>query len=140
MPNVANRGLSRIFLHEGLAGPTVAPLFLAWAAAGAVDKPLGDVTRIEAPSQTQRNAYDVVGKFRSGEENASLPITLRYVLGLSDMLRVANKGCSFDLGVHLGKCTDPRDFNHGWSSGKVVAFEDATITTYGTTELSPVRW
>jgi hypothetical protein len=131
----ATKGLSRLFLHRGTAGPTVAPEFLAWAAPGAAEKPLGDVTRIEAPSQVQRNAFDVIGSFRSGEENATLPITIRYILERSLFLDIANQGCAFDLGVHIGKCTDPRDFNHGWKTGKVLAFEEAVLTTYKTTDL-----
>lgn len=135
MPNAATKGLSRVFIHEGLAGPNTAPQFLAWTAAGAAEKPLGDVTRIKAPSETQRNAFDVIETFKSGEENATLPLTVRYVLEESLFLRIANQGCKFDLGVHIGKCTDPRDFNHGWKTGKIVAFEDADLTTYATTDL-----
>jgi photosystem II stability/assembly factor-like uncharacterized protein len=129
------KGLSRVFIHKGGASPTTSPTFLAWAAAGALDKPLGDVTRIEAPSQVQRDAFDVIGSFRSGEENATLPLTIRYVLEKSEMLAIANAGCAFDLGIHLGKCTDPRDFNHGWKTGKILMLEDATLTTYGIGDL-----
>lgn len=131
----ATKGLSRVFIHKGTAGPTVSPTFLAWAAAGALDKPLGDVSRIEAPSQVQRDAFDVIGSFRSGEENATLPLTIRYVLEKSEMLEIANKGCAFDLGIHLGKCTDPRDFNHGWKTGKILMLEEATLTTYGLSDI-----
>lgn len=139
MPTPATRGLSRVWMFDGGAGPTVSPELLAWAAAQAPDKNFGDVTRIEVPSQVERRAYDVVGEFQSGEENASLSLMLRYALNPSRILAVANKRCIVDFQVHFGNCTSPLDFNHGWETGKVLAFEGSRITTYSTEELGSLQ-
>lgn len=139
MATPATKGLSRVWMFDGGAGPTVSPELLAWAAGQAVDKNFGDVTRIEVPSQVERRAYDVVGEFQSGEENATLSLMLRYALNPSRILRVANKRCIVDFQIHFGNCTSPLDFNHGWETGKVLAFEGARLTTYSTEALGSLQ-
>ena len=103
----AKKGLSRVWLMDGGAGPTIAPDYLALAAAGGVEKGYGDVTRIEAPSKTERGAYDVIGEFQSGEENATLGLTVRKVMDPSKLLKVANKKCIADFQVHFLAFTHP---------------------------------
>lgn len=135
----AKKGLSRVWLMDGGAGPTIAPDYLALAAAGGVEKGFGDITRIEVPSKTERGAYDVVGEFQSGEENATLSLMVRKVMDPSKLLKVANKKCIADFQVHFGACTDPRDYNNGWETGFIYAFERGRITTYSTEELGSLQ-
>lgn len=135
MPTVAKKGLSRVWVLDGGAGPTVSPQLLAWAAAQAPEKNFGDITRIEVPSSTERGQYDAVDEFQSGEENATFSVMLRYPLEPSLIKKIADKKCVVDLQVHEGKCTDPRDFLHGWETAKIIVFENAHITTYSTSEL-----
>lgn len=139
MVNPAIRGHSRVWLMDGGASPSNAPDLLAYASAGPVDKSYGDITRIEVPSQIKRGDYDVVGEIQSGEENATLSLTSRFLLSPSKMAKVANKKCIADFQVHFGKCTDPRDFNRGWETGKIIAFEGARLTTYSTDELGSLQ-
>jgi photosystem II stability/assembly factor-like uncharacterized protein len=135
MATVHKKGLSRLWVFDGGAGPTVTPQILAMAATGASEKQYGDVTPIRIPSSTQRGDYDTVDEFQSGEANATLSAMLRYTLEPSLMKKIADKKCLIDLQVHIGKCTDPRDFLHGWETGKIAVFENAHITTHGTSEL-----
>lgn len=139
MPNPAIRGHSRVWLMDGGAGPTVAPDLLAYGAAQSLDKSYGDITRIEVPSQLKRGEYDVVGEIQSGEENATLNLMLRYMLSPSKMQRVANKKCIADFQIHFGNCTSPLDFNRGWETAKIIAFEGARLTTYSTDELGSLQ-
>lgn len=132
--NVVKRGQTRVWLIDGGASPTNTPVLLAWAAAGSPEKSFGDVTRIEVPSSVKRGAYDVADTFQSGEENATLGITLRETLEPSLMFKVANKKCVLDVQIHAGACTDPRDYNHGWETGKIKVFEDARITTHSASD------
>jgi photosystem II stability/assembly factor-like uncharacterized protein len=132
--DITLRGLSRVFLIENRAGPENVPLFLELAAAGAVSKPFGSVTRVEGPSLTRRKGYRALTSYSSGQENASLPITLRHTLALSTMLRIGRLGCELDAQVHFGACTDPRNFSEGWHDGKIQIFESASLTDYNTTE------
>jgi hypothetical protein len=135
MATVAKKGLSRVWAFDGGAGPTVAPALLALAAAQAIEKNYGDITRVEVPSSTERGAYDVVDEFQSGEENATFSTMLRYTLEPSLMKKISDKKCLLDLQIHIGKCTDPRDFLHGWESGKIVVLERAHVTTHSTSEI-----
>src|SRR5574341_1444957 len=135
MANPAVKGNSRVWLFDGGSGPTVSPAYIANSAAGAPEKSYGDIERIEIPSQTQRRDYDNIGEIQSGEENATISITIRRLMAPSLWLKVAGKKCIIDLQVHSGQCTDPRDFNHGWESGAIDAFENARITTYSPEEL-----
>lgn len=139
MTTPAVRGLSRVWLFDGGAGPNVVPQYIAYGAAQGLDKNFGDVERIEVPSQVARKEYDAIGEIQSGEENATITIMLRRVLEPSLMLKVARKKCIADIQIHLGNCTDPRDFNAGWESGFVIALEGARITTYSTEELGSLQ-
>ena len=139
MANVAKRGNSRIFSIEYGAGPTRTPFYHGWAMAGALSVSLGDVTRIEAPSSLEYGSFDIIDRTRGAQDNATLPITLIYPRGKSEVLQLARKRCTMDFQVHIGSCTQPTDFDGGWSDGKVIVFEDADITTYGTSELGALE-
>src|SRR4030042_3380039 len=127
------RGQSRVFSIENQAGPENVPFYHSWGAAGAVDVPVGDVTRIEVPSMTQYGAYDVVGEIAGAQENATTTLTLQDRMAVSEVLKYAQRRCPFDLQIHHGRCTDPRDFDTGWS--KIRVFELARATSYSTDEL-----
>lgn len=139
MSTPQKRGLSRVWVFDGGAGPTVAPLYLANGAAQGLEKSFGDIERIEVPSQTQRGQYDTIGEIQSGEENATITIQIRKMLEPDTMLKMAQKRCVVDLQIHSGACTDPRDFNHGWETGSVLALENAHITSYSTDELGSLQ-
>lgn len=139
MPTVFKKGLSRVWILDGGAGPTVEPAFSSWAAGKSADKSYGKITRVEAPSSTERGAYDVVDSFQSGEDNATLGITLRYTLEPSLIKKVADKKCVADIQIHMGKCTDPRDYNHGWATGKIAVFEGGHITSHKTGDLGSLQ-
>lgn len=139
MADPAIRGHSRVWLMDGGADPTVTPELLAYAAAQGVDKNFGDISRIEVPSLLKRGEYDVVGEIQSGEENATMDIMIRYLLNPSRILKVANKRCIADFQVHFGKCTNPFDYNRGWESGKILAFDVGRLTTYSTDELGSLE-
>jgi len=64
-----------------------------------------------------------------------LPLQVRYQYTASALLALARRGCELDLQIHIGTCEDPRDFNGGWASGKVIVLEGASINTYSTDEL-----
>ena len=135
MANVVKKGFTRVFVIENRAGPANAPQYVALGFAGAPSQGLGDVEKIEAPSQTKRGSYDTLDTFVTGKENASLPLTIRYAHDVSTLMRIARKECAIDVQVHAGQCTDPRDFAAGWHDGHISVFEDARMTTYGLTDM-----
>ncbi len=127
------RGWSRIFTIEKQAGPENVPFYHSWGAAGAVELPVGDITRIEVPSETEYGAFDVVGEITGGQENATTTLMLQDRMAASEVLKYALRRCAFDIQIHQGQCTDPRDFDAGWS--KIRVFERARATTYSTDEV-----
>lgn len=139
MATIAKKGLSRVWIIDGGAGPTVTPQFSAWASARSADKNYGKISRIETPSITERGAYDVSDEFQSGEENATLGIKLRFPLEPSLIKKIADRKCVADIQIHTGKCTDPRDYNYGWGTGKILVFERGHITSYKTSDLGSLQ-
>jgi photosystem II stability/assembly factor-like uncharacterized protein len=55
----------------------------------------------------------------------------------SDLIRLTKKGCDIDLQIHIGDCTNPRDYVDGWE--KVIILENAVPTTYGTDEFGAME-
>lgn len=127
------RGWSRVFTIENQAGPANVPFYHAWGAAGAVEQPVGDITRVEVPSLTEYGAFDVVGEIPGATENATTTLMLQDRMSASEVLKYAIRRCPFDLQIHQGQCEDPRDFDKGWN--KIRVFERARATTYSTDEV-----
>jgi len=53
-------------------------------------------------------------------------VTARFKRDLSDLLRMARKGCRVDLQVLVGACGNPQDYADGWE--KIVIFRDGSLT------------
>jgi hypothetical protein len=140
MPNegvIITGGKSRVFSIEGQAGPDNVPFYHSWAAAGSVEQPVGDITRVEAPSVTEYGGFDVVGEVLGAEENATITLTLQDRMSVSEVLGYARRRCPFDLQIHQGSCQDPRDFDAGWD--KIRVFERARATGYSTDDLGSLE-
>lgn len=133
--NITKKRLGRIFLIEQRAGPTNTPKYQSMATAGAISWPQGDVAQIEVPSDVDRNAWEVVDETQASIERPTITLTFRDKMGASDILRLVRQRCPIDIQIHVGLCTDPRDFDGGWSSGKVRVLESAYPTEYGTSDL-----
>lgn len=117
---------SRVFIIPFRAGPERVPQYMDWAAAGGIEQNLGDSTRIEAPSMTEYDAYDVVGEVPGATENPTIDIMFQERLALSTIQQLAARGCPIDIQIHSGKCRDPRDFDGGWDVIDVVEASRAT--------------
>lgn len=133
MAEALGTGFSRVFLIEDRASPTHVPIYEGQWRAGALSWGQGDITLIYEPSTTQYDSFNVVSKIKGQPDNPTLAVVARYSTDLSALLRLTKKGCENDLHVHFGQCQDPRDFNGGWD--KVLIFEAASVTDYGTDEL-----
>lgn len=124
---------SRVFLIDGGARADRSPVYKGFARMNGLSQDYGDIEPIYVPSQTQYGSFDDVGEVRGAKSRATTTLQSRYTLSaLSDMLRLAEQGCSFDVHLHMGACTDPRQFN---KFDKVIIFEDATATNYSTDDL-----
>jgi photosystem II stability/assembly factor-like uncharacterized protein len=124
---------SRVFLIEGRARADHVPSYKSCLRMTAVTQGFGDIERIECPDPHRYGQFIEVGQIRGATERATTSLEGRYPLNaVSDLLRLARKGCSIDVQVHFGSCTDPSAFN---KFEKDLVFEGAYLTTYNTEDL-----
>jgi photosystem II stability/assembly factor-like uncharacterized protein len=135
--NIVQSGFSRVWLLQNRAGPGINPEYQGLWRAGAVSWKQGDVKTIRVPNPGVLDSFVRIGKIRGDPGDPQLPITARYVSDLSRLLKLVRQGCDSDLQVHIGKCSDPRDFNKGWE--KVLVLEGAVPTDYKTSELGALE-
>ena len=133
MADTARSDFSRVFIIENQAGPANQPQYQGLWRAGAVSWDQGDVNRTYKPDPNQYGAFQVDYKTVGEPGSPELPITARYTMDLSLLLKLARNGCDHDLQVHFGICRNPHDFNGGWE--KVLILEGARISNYSTGEL-----
>lgn len=133
MADAMRSSYSRVFVTKLLAGPNNSPQFLAWAVPLANEQSFGDAERQTAPSPLQYGAFDDIGEIVSGEERPTIGLRMIYTLSKSELLSLAQRRCTFDLQIHIGKCKDPRDHDRGWD--KILAYESARIGSYSTDDL-----
>jgi hypothetical protein len=128
MGDIVQSGQTRVWVFEGGAGPGTVPIFWGWAKINDPSWGQGDATPIKVPSTTQYNKFVEVDSVQGESERPTLGITAQYLTKLSDLMRLTRKGCENDIQAHIGKCTNPQDFNRGWE--KIVVFPKSRITTY----------
>lgn len=134
---VIKRGQTRVWLMESGAGPAVAPEYMGVMRAGAIAWDFGEGSNIEIPADDQYNAFQVVDSLPGTKGKPTIPLTARYTDQLSELLRMARRGCTNDLQVHMGACEDLQDFTGGWR--KIVALDSFSLTNYGTDDLGALE-
>jgi len=137
MADYAKTGFSRVFLIDGGARPDHAPVYQSCMMAGGASKSWGGLTDIECPSQVQYDQFEVVDTIKGAEERATMDLAGRYLADVaSEILRIGNQGCSVDVQVHFGKCTDPTDFN---VFTKAIVMEGGYFSDWSTDQLGAVE-
>jgi photosystem II stability/assembly factor-like uncharacterized protein len=131
--NPAVTGYSRVFLIEGRARVDHQPQYYSFLRMTGLTQGFGDIERIEAPDPGQYGSFIEIGSIRGATARPTASLEGIYAIDLlSEILRLAKKGCPVDVQVHFGSCTDPSSFN---SFKKAVVFEGATITNFSTDDL-----
>lgn len=131
---VTKTGNTRVFLIEGRARPDHAPEYETSMRMTAVSQGYGDIERIEAPDPSNYDSFIEVAEIRGATERATTSLSGHYAMNLlSSLMKLGDKGCAFDVQLHIGQCTDPSDFN---TFMKAIVFESAKGTTYSTDDLS----
>ena len=137
MADLVSSPFSRMFLIENGAAPNHSPVYEGLWKAGALSVGQGTSTPIRIPSKDAYGKFVTVGSIQGDAPLPELPVTARYTLDLSDLLRLANLGCTNDVQVHMGTCQLPSNFNGGWD--KILVLETAKISDYKTTELGALE-
>lgn len=128
---IATSGLSRVWLIENGVSPYQDPDYMGCMKLNDPSWAQGDITRIECPDPKQFGKFVESGSVRGAQERVTTGVMGRYSESLSDLLRLARKGCRIDLQAHMGACkrgADPQDYLAGWA--KIIVFRDANITNY----------
>lgn len=128
--NVVRTDFSRVFLLEDGANGSGVPVYEGLWKAGAVSWNFGDIKLVREPDPNRYGGFLTVGKIPGDIGMPQLPITARYSTDLSDLLRLARKGCDQDLQIHFGECRNPQDFDGGWD--KIGVLERAKLISYTT--------
>ena len=139
MGDLVKTPFSRLFTIEDRAGPTNVPVYQGQAKAGAPAADFGDVTAVRNPSGTRYGGFDVVDTIRGEPALPTLPLMVRYQYTIDEFLRMGNRGCPLDVQLHMDPCADPRDFNRGWVSGKVLVLEGGIITGWNPDDMGALE-
>ena len=129
----AQSSFTRVFLIEGRARPDHTPSYESCLRMMGLSRGFGDIERVECPDPDNYGKFIEVAEIRGASERATTSLEGRYAMDLlSSLLRLANEGCSVDVQLHLGQCTDPGDFT---IFEKAIILESAYLTNYSTEDL-----
>lgn len=124
---------TRVFLIEGRARPDHVPAYKSTLRMMGISQGFGDIERIENPDPYEYGKFIEIGEIRGATERPTTSLEGRMAMTLrSDLLKLARRGCAFDIQLHTGKCTDPSEFN---VFEKIIIFEGASLTSYSTEDL-----
>jgi len=130
---IAKTANTRVFLIEGGARPDHTPSYKSCLRMMAVSQGFGDIERIECPDPYKYGGFVEKAQIKGATERPTTSLEGRYPQDmLSDLMRLARKGCSFDVQLHTGLCQDPSSFNE---YDKVLILEGASLTNYATEDL-----
>ena len=139
MGDIVKTPFSRLFTIEDRAGPANVPVYQGQAKAGSPAVDFGDVTAFRNPDPNVYGRFVVKGTIRGEPGLPTLPLMIRYQYTLDEFLRMGNRGCPIDVQLHMDPCADPRDFNRGWSSGKVLVLEGGIITGWNPDDMGALE-
>src|SRR3990170_2591680 len=130
---VLTSAFTRVFLIEGRARADHAPSYESCMRMQGISQGFGDIERIECPDPYKYGGFIEVATIKGTTERPTVTLESRYLAdALSDLLRMAKEGCTFDVQLHIGDCQDPSIFN---DFSKILVFENSSLTNYGTDEL-----
>jgi hypothetical protein len=130
---IAKTANTRVFLIEGGARPDHTPSYKSCLRMMAVSQGYGDIERIECPDPYKYGGFIEKAQIKGATERPTTSLEGRYPQDmLSDLMKLARKGCAFDVQLHTGSCTDPSSFNE---FDKALILESAYLTNYSTEDL-----
>ena len=129
MADVAKAGETRVWVFEDGFGPGTSKEYFGNARIGDPTFGFGDIERIEVPSEDRFNEFDQIDSIQGARERPTASIIGRYPRkDVSTLLRIGRKRCASGVQVHLGKCTNPQDYDANWD--KILNFTDVKYSSY----------
>lgn len=134
----ATKALSRVFVAEGLPGPSNAPTFQSCLVMGGASQAIGGVTYIYCPDPENYNQFIVVGEIQEREEQVETSLSGHFPLtSRSQILKWAKAKSPLAIHVHFGQSTNPQNFNHFTKA--VIFDEGAKITSTDIDEMGALQ-
>lgn len=98
-----------------------------------LDKSFGDVEPIYCPDPENYDSFVEIGVLKGGDSRWTSNLAGKLPVDTYSPLEVlANRGCTFALQVHYGRCTKPNDFQEFESS---IILKDVRLTSYNLSNL-----
>jgi hypothetical protein len=133
MTNVMLNSTGRVFISESACTPFEYAQECGIEMAG-ITASLGDITQIYCPSSVDSSGYDVYAQIKGAESAPTTSITAYLPAdGQSQLLRLAKRGCLFNMVIKYGACVDPTNYNE---FDYALFLEGVRITSYSTTPLT----
>ncbi len=130
MADVAKAGETRVWIFEDGFGPGTAKEYFGNARITDPSWGFGDIESIEVPSEDRFNEFDQIDSIQGARERPTSGVQGRYPReDLSTLLRIGRKRCASGVQVHIGKCTNPQDYDANWD--KILNFTDVKYSSYG---------
>lgn len=135
--SIAKTANTRVFVIEGRARPDHTASYKSCLRMMALSQGFGDIERIECPDPHKYGGFIEKAEIKGATERPTTSLEGRYPQDvLSDLLKLARKGCAFDVQLHTGACQDPSVFNE---YDKALILEGAYLTNYGTEDLGALQ-
>jgi len=128
---------TRVWLIEGRARPDHMPEFMSHMKIGGLNKGYGSTNSIYIPDPNRYGKFIEAGKYRDGEERPTTSLVGRYAAFVkSRLLELGNKGCAFDVQIHIGECEDASIYN---TFQKSIIFEDVDLNSFATEDIGALE-
>ncbi len=128
---------TRIWLIDGRARADHDTEFLSYMKVAGLTQGFGSTNAVYLPDKNRLGAFIEAASFKDGAERPTTSLVGRYAAFVkSRMLQLAQKGCEFDIQVHIGECEDPSIFNQ---FEKILIFENVTLDNYTTEDMGALE-
>lgn len=131
MSTLGKTGLSRLFVfNRGIYKRNAVAEYISCAAMDALTQSRGDPTRIECPSDSQYDTFDVIDQIEGELSNLTTTInSYMFTDEVSRWRKSFDNVCPIDIHLHFGACDRPSNFNQ---YDKAYIFTDVRVTSWGT--------
>ena len=128
---------TRVWLIDGKARPDHDTEFLSYMKVAGLTQGFGSTNAVYVPDKNRLGQFIEAASFKDGAERPTTSLVGRYAAFVkSRMMTLAQKGCEFDIQIHIGECEDPSIFN---TFEKALIFETVTLDNYTTEDLGSLE-
>ena len=134
IPAVA--GDSRVFVIEGRARPDHRPVYKWHLKGTGISKSFGTPTLVQVNDYHRYNAWVTVRKMKGAVGTVETTLVGKFPRNLkTNLLKMAQNGCPFDIQFHFGECSEPSDEN---AYSKILILENVDASQWSTNDVGAI--